>query len=113
MGEKSGDAEEEEHEEHTGVLEVVHVSGIEDATVYEDLKVGCVKKLDAEVKKGPAHDQVELKVDEAAVKEPIRDGVPRSSSEGLWTGDEPGERAPHVPKPGREEQSSGERVTSK
>ena len=60
LGEKSGDAEEEEHEEHTGVLEVVHVSGIEDATVYEDLKVGCVEKLDAEVKKGPAHDQVEL-----------------------------------------------------
>ena len=94
-GEREG-AEEEEHEEHAAVLEVVEVCGVDPAG-GEDAEVRGVEHLDAHVREGAAGDDVELEQPQRGRR---GDGVPGADAEG---GGGRGEAGSVGPRPGRGE----------
>lgn len=56
-----GDAEEEEHEQHSSVLEIIQVIGIESA-IDSEFQMRGVEKLDAHIRERPDQKNVKLQV---------------------------------------------------
>ena len=107
-GEREG-AEEEEHEEHAAVLEVVEVGGV-DPAAGEDAEVRGVEHLDAHVGEGAAGDHVELEQPQRRRRGGAGDGVPGADAEGGGRRGEARRRGPGPPQPHEQEQRAGECV---
>ena len=101
LGEQSDEAEDEEHEKHPWMLEVVHVGRIQ-YTIDKELEMSRVEELDAQVNERANGDNVELQVLEPVVE--TRDRVPNSNTKWVGVGYESNHRAPNVPYSNHKEQ---------
>lgn len=77
LGEQSDETEDEEHEKHPRVLEIVHVGRIQD-TIDKELEMSGVEELDAQVNERANGDNVKLQVLDPTVE--TRDRVPNSNT---------------------------------
>ena len=108
LGEQSDKTEDEEHEKHPRVLEIVHVGRVQD-TIDKEVEMSGVEELDAQVNEWANGDNVKLQVLDPTVE--TRDRVPNSNPKWLGVGYEANHRAPNVPDSNHKEQRTWQSMT--
>ena len=108
LGEQSDKTEDEEHEKHPRVLEVVHVGRVQD-TIDKEVEMSGVEELDAQVNEWANGDNVKLQVLDPTVE--TRDRVPNSNTKWVGVGYEANHRAPYVPYSNHKEQRTWQSMT--